>query len=70
MTGQVFSDCLIPAFIDALNEEIATGEITYDVDGIRKLCQKVQQRFVGEESMAPIVETYLPEFEAWLSSSI
>ena len=43
--GQVFSDCLVPAFIDALNEEIATGEITYDVQGIKQLCERVGQRF-------------------------
>lgn len=70
VTGQVFSDCLIPAFIDALNEEIGTGEVTYDVNGIKQLCSKVKQRFTSEPSMAPVVETYLPEFEAWLSSSI
>ena len=39
--GQVFSDCLVPVFIDALNEELAKGEINYDVEGMKALCNKV-----------------------------
>ena len=39
--GQVFSDCLIPVFIDALNDELAKGEINYDVEGMKALCSKV-----------------------------
>ena len=50
--GKVYSDCLIPAFIDALNEELATGAITYDVNGIKSLCAKVSKRFEGEDAMS------------------
>lgn len=35
--GQIFSDCLIPAFIDSLNEQLLTGTITYDEQGIRRM---------------------------------
>ena len=38
--GQVFSDCLIPAFIDSLNEELAKGDISYDVAGVADLCAR------------------------------
>ena len=40
--GQVFSDCLVPVFIDSLNAELAKGETSYDVDGIKSLCAKVK----------------------------
>lgn len=36
--GQCFSDCLVPHYIDAINQILATGSITYDVSGIKKLC--------------------------------
>jgi len=39
--GKVFSDCLIPTFIDELNEQLATGEISYDVKGIEQLGQRL-----------------------------
>lgn len=29
--GRACSDCLVPTFIDELNEILASGEITYDV---------------------------------------
>ena len=68
--GQVFSDCLIPVFIDALNEEFATGNVSYDVDGIKTLCSKLNEKFTGEESMKAVVDVYIPEFEKWLSANI
>jgi hypothetical protein len=34
-------------FIDALNEELAKGEISYDVQGMKTLCSTVGQRFEG-----------------------
>ena len=61
VTGQVFSDCLIPVFIDALNEELATGEISYDVAGIEDLCNRVRARFEGVASMEVITQTYIPD---------
>lgn len=68
--GQVFSDCLVPVFIDALNEELATGEITYDVSGVKELRQRVQARFETMDGMDAVNQTYLPELEKWLVESI
>ena len=68
--GKVFSDCLIPAFIDELNKELATGEITYDVKGVNELCDRVSGSLGGEDSMKPVVETYVPQFRDWLQKSI
>ena len=60
----------MPVFIDALNEELATGEITYDVNGIKALRQRVQARFDNMDGMDAVTETYLPELEKWLVESI
>jgi len=35
--AKVFSDCLMPIFIEELNEVLNTGEIKYDKDGINNL---------------------------------
>ena len=60
----------MPVFIDALNEELATGEIAYDVSGIEQLCSRVGARFAGESSMEAVTQTYIPELQKWLVSSI
>lgn len=39
--GQIYSDCLVPMFIDLLNVQLASGEITYDVPGINKMCKAI-----------------------------
>lgn len=70
VSGQVFSDCLVPVFIDALNEELNAGDITYDVSGVQTLCARVKARFEGDDSALVVVETYIPELEKWLSSNI
>lgn len=36
--GKCFSDCLVPPYIDLINEILATGSITYDVQGMKNLC--------------------------------
>ena len=41
--GKVFSDCLIPSFIDALNAELAKGDISYDEAGVADLCERVRK---------------------------
>jgi len=35
--AKVFSDCLMPVFIEGLNEVLNTGEIKYDSEGINNL---------------------------------
>ena len=61
---------MIPAFIDALNEELATGEITYDVDGVKQLCTRVKAKFENEQSMEAIVTQYIPELQVWMAENI
>lgn len=61
-SGQVFSDCLVPAFIDALNEELVKGDISYDVAGVADLCARTKAKFEGEPSMEAVLTTYIPEF--------
>ena len=36
--GRCFSDCLVPPFIDAINDILSSGQITYDVVGIKNMC--------------------------------
>merc|ERR1711988_1944532 len=36
--GRCFSDCLVPPYIDAINEILGSGQISYDVGGIKALC--------------------------------
>ena len=50
--GQIFSDCLVPVFIDSLNTELATGEYTYDVEGINRLCDTIEKEFMDESFVA------------------
>ena len=68
--GKVFSDCLVPVFIDALNAELVKGDISYDVAGVADLCNRVKVQFQGEASMQAVHDTYIPELQEWLSRSI
>ena len=68
--GKVFSDCLVPAFIEMLNEELATGEITYDVEGITDLCNRVTKKAEGQETLKQVVDEYIPDLKLWLSDQI
>jgi hypothetical protein len=60
----------VPAFIDSLNEELGTGEITYDESGVKNLCSRVKVRFEGDESAQIVLDIYIPELEKWLCSNI
>lgn len=73
--GRVYSDCLVPPLIDALNEELGEGlrggpPITYDVPGISELCARVHARLGDDESLRAARDDYLPELQAWLSAEI
>ena len=60
--GQVFSDCLVPSFIDELNAVLATGEIAYDVAGMQSLVDQVRQKFTTDDPTdKQIREVFLPE---------
>lgn len=52
-TGRCFSDCLVPPYIDAINEVISSGTITYDTQGMKNLGEKLRERFRGEASVDP-----------------
>ena len=67
--GQIFSDCLVPAFIDSLNDELATGTITYDQEGIRTLFSRVKTHF-PDGSFAMVHDQYIPELQEWLCKNI
>jgi len=35
--GCAYTDCLVPAFIDELNDILKNGRLTYDLNGIEDL---------------------------------
>ena len=43
--GKCFSDCLVPAYIEAINEILGSGKITYDVAGMKNLCSQLRAKF-------------------------
>ena len=61
--GRVYSDCLVPAFIDELNEIIGSGQITYDEAGIMQIGAQLNERFPENEV---IREKYIPELVQWM----
>jgi len=70
-SGRVFSDCLVPAFIDALNQELSSGtKTTYDVAGIADLCARTRVRLGDDESLRTARDEYLPQLQEWLSTDI
>lgn len=69
--GRVFSDCLVPPLIEALNEELSAGSgIAYDVPGVAELCARVRARLGDDESMRVARDEYIPQLQAWLSAAI
>lgn len=51
----------MPTFIDALNVELASGEITYDEKGMVSLCGRVRSQLQDDSSDEVIRKVYLPE---------
>ena len=73
VTGQVFSDCLVPSYIEAINRIIDSGQITYDVAGMKNLCSQLRSEFADQsanEMNATLRGQYTEELEQWLVSSI
>lgn len=71
--GQCFSDCLVPPYIDAINEILASGTITYDVPGVKSMCAQLRARFADDaanEMNQTLHGKYTPELEAWLTKEI
>lgn len=67
--GRIFSDCLVPLFIDALNEKIASGQYSYDVEGVTALCNGVAEDF-ADVNYEQVREVYIPQLREWLAESI
>ena len=47
VSGQVYSDCLIPTFIDDLNELLNSGIFKYDMEGVKDLCRVLAAKNEG-----------------------
>jgi len=71
--GQCYSDCLVPPYIDSINEILSTGKITYDVEGIKNMCNQLREIF-GEDTANEMNQTlkdkYTTELEDWLVKEI
>ncbi|CDW73105.1 lipoate-protein ligase a [Stylonychia lemnae] len=65
--GVVYSDSLLPTFIDEMNEILASGEISYDVEGIKDLGNKLSQKFQDNEV---VINKYVPELVQWMIEAI
>ena len=57
-SGVCFSDCLIPAFIDELNEVLKSGTITYDESGAKQIGQTLADKFQDNEA---VIAKFIPE---------
>mmetsp|Transcript_25293 Transcript_25293/g.75283 ORF Transcript_25293/g.75283 Transcript_25293/m.75283 type:complete len:179 (-) Transcript_25293:70-606(-) len=70
--GRVYSDCLLPSLIDALNDELAAGagSLTYDSRGVADLCSRARARLEGEASLQVARDCYLPELQEWLTAAL
>ena len=62
-TGKCFSDCLTPNFIDSINTVLSSGQITYDVPGMKKLCRLVKDKHLDDEMLLG----YADDLEKWLA---
>jgi len=71
--GQCFSDCLVPLYIDAINDILASGMITYDVPGIKNMCEQLREQFADDnanEMNQTLKGKYTSELEEWLIKEI
>jgi len=63
----VYSDCLLPQFIDDMNEILASGEISYDVEGIRDLGSRLREIYFENDT---VVNKFIPDLEKWMIEAI
>jgi hypothetical protein len=64
--GKVYSDCLVPEFIDAMNFELGSKSYEYSVKGLSLLCEILGDKFADNEQ----VQGWIPELKEWLISEI
>ena len=62
-SGKVYSDCLVPSFIDELNELLVSGRITYDVSGVDSLGNQLREKFADNEV---IIGKFIPDLVHWI----
>lgn len=65
--GKVYSDCLVPQYIDEINAIIETGDISYDMHGIEELGHRLLMKFSDNET---ITQKFIPEMVMWLKAEI
>ena len=66
-------DCLVPPYIDAINEILKTGQVTYDVRGMKEMCNRLRERFsddTANEMNQMLNGKYTSELEEWLIKEI
>jgi len=50
IAGQCFTDCLVPNYIDGVNEIINSGSITYDEAGMKNLGDQLKEKYENDEN--------------------
>jgi hypothetical protein len=63
-----------PPYIDAINDILASGTITYDVLGIKTMCNQLREQFTDDAMTHEMNQTlkgkYTSELEEWLINEI
>lgn len=65
--GRCYTDCLVPNFIDELNDILQQKKLTYDEKGIHDLGNELSERFKENELVR---EQYIPELVSWMRTAI
>jgi len=65
--GKVYSDCLVPQFIDELNDVLGSGEVAYDMQGVDDLGNRLRARFQDNEQ---VQHQFIPELVQWLKREL
>ena len=66
MKGKCFSDCLVPLYIEVINDILDKENITYDVNGIKKMCNLLRLQFkdnTDNEMNQTLRDKYTTELE-------
>ena len=64
--GKCFSDCLVPLYIEVINDILDKENITYDVNGIKKMCNLLRLQFkdnTDNEMNQTLRDKYTTELE-------
>jgi len=71
-TGKVFSDSLIPDFIDEMNDILESPEIVlkYDATGFKKLCEELRSRLQFNENYEMYLSFQIDDLQEHLISTL